>query len=205
MLQARVVAMEDISRLTMIAGETALALLFAECDSSSDGLIAHIKGVSGLASDPSAQGRWPGSPALAMWYRHFASHRQVEATLSAGAPDLMRVHVCELLFKAGEQLLFSADVPYPEEGLPARWRVEGNTSLQLRFRLSMLAPPVLVGVPLSTTLVRLEFEPRVFRIHALDASWSLHGSACLDSVHAVGYQAPEAGHAFNWFDVRGHG
>ena len=138
-----------------------------------------------------------------MWHRLFASHRQVESTLIAGVPDLASVYVCELLFNTGDQLRFSADVPYDEGGLPARWRSEGRTSVQLRFSLSMASAPVLLGVPLSSALVRVEFEPRAFRIHAHDSTWSLQGSAFLDSVHVVGYQEPGPGHSFNWFNVRG--
>lgn len=138
-----------------------------------------------------------------MWYRHFASHRQIAATLVSGEPDLSSVYLCELLFKNPERLLFSVDISYPEEGLPARWRAAGDTSVQLRFSLSMRAAPVLVGIPLFSTLVRLKFAPQTFEIRAHDLSWSLKGSAFLDSVHAVGYPEPEPGHSFDWFHIRG--
>jgi hypothetical protein len=134
-----------------------------------------------------------------MWHRHFSSHKQLETTLSSGVPDLGSVHVSELLITSGEQLRFSADVPYPVEGLPERWRAKGLNSVQLRFSLTMAAAPALVGVPLSPTLAKLEFEPGLFRILAHDASWSLQGKAFLDSFEAVGYEKPGPGHAFSWF------
>ena len=64
-----------------------------------------------------------------MWHRHFKSHKQVEAVFNAAPPPLQGVSVSELLFKAGEQVYFSADVSVQPDELPAKWGVAGAIAI----------------------------------------------------------------------------
>jgi hypothetical protein len=136
-----------------------------------------------------------------MWHRHFKSHKQVEAVFNAAPPPLQGVSVCELLFKAGEQVYFSADVSVQPDELPAKLVVAGAIAIQFRFSLNIIDAPSLHGMPITSSACDVAFEDRGFSIRAIDGSWSISAQAILDSVEVVSYVPQEAGHGVDWFSV----
>src|SRR5581483_3010506 len=117
----------------------------------------------------------------------FARNKQLSSIFAGPPPALADVTVCELLFKAGGPLYFSADLPSQPKEVPERWKQNGYTNVQLRFSVFLLGPPVIVGTPLSSARCEVSFGEQAFRIRALDGSWSIEGPAALDGVFAEPY------------------
>lgn len=139
------------------------------------------------------------------WPRLFARHQQLESVLGNGIPALNQVAVCQLLFGVGGSLNFSADLLGEIKALPKRWQEKDLTQVQLRFGLTLILPPRIQGTPLISSECEIRFAEKFVSIRALDASWSLEGEACLESVHAVPFEEQGPGHGVSWFPVQYRG